>query len=94
MLRKNMNQEAYIQMVANLITEENDFKKNYWSELASVICCERSDVYLKSLTTKVRDFFFDANAAAESKKKRRKEKRLQSLQNKKEAEGPTAKNDN
>ena len=62
-------------MIVNLITGENDSDRNLWSELASVILCERSDVYMRSLMGKVKDFFFDANAAAEEKKNRKREKR-------------------
>lgn len=40
-------------MIINLITKSDESDKNYWGELASVICCERSDVYLKALIGKV-----------------------------------------
>lgn len=51
-------------MIVNLITKGNEQEKNYWGELSSVICCERSDVYLRALMGKVQDHFFDVKKIA------------------------------
>lgn len=56
-VRRNPNEEAQFQELVDLITDSRDKKPSYWSDIASIICCERSDVYLRSLVSKVRSFF-------------------------------------
>ena len=52
-----MNQEAKVKELVDMITMSKEKKHNYWSDIASVICCERSDVYLRTLIGKVRSNF-------------------------------------
>ena len=68
-------------MIVNLITKGNEQEKNYWGELSSVICCERSDVYLRALMGKVQDHFFDVKKIA--KKILKQEKKIAEMQAKK-----------
>ena len=55
LLENNLNENEFSKQVMKLITDNNDSKRNYWGEIASIICCERSDTYLRSVMEKVKD---------------------------------------
>ena len=57
LLNSNLNQEKFTQKMFDAIANEEEITRNFWAELASVICCDRSDVYLRSLCNKVRKHY-------------------------------------
>lgn len=53
LVNADLEHDTYLQKIIKRITLEKEMEINYWGELASVICCDRSDVYLRSLLNKV-----------------------------------------
>ena len=45
-------------------------KKNYWQDISNIICCKRSDIYLRSLIEKIRHFRETEREKREEAKKR------------------------
>ena len=53
LMNSNLEHDTYLQKIIKHITMEKGMEINYWGELASVICCDRSDIYLRSLLNKI-----------------------------------------
>ncbi len=53
MLGINIDQHEFAEALANSFLIHHEKEVNYWSDIASIICCSRSSVYLRSLTRKV-----------------------------------------
>ena len=67
----NLEMQRFAQSIADLITSGSRDNRNHWGEIASVICCARSDVYLKTLIAKIKDYFLDPDILPMLSKKRK-----------------------
>ena len=63
--------QRYSQSIVDLIGSGAEAKRNHWGEIASVICCRRSDVYLQSLIKKTKDYFQDPKSMSMFSRKRK-----------------------
>ena len=72
----NIEMQKFGQSIVDLISQGVELKKNHWAEIASVICCERSDVYLKALIKKTRDYYQDPKSLSMNSRKRKQRQEI------------------
>ena len=68
---ESLEMERYSQSIVDMIGSGAEAKKNHWGEIASVICCMRSDVYLQSLIKKTKDYYLDPKSMPMFSRKRK-----------------------
>lgn len=75
----NYNKKEADDLIKHLNDSSVQQEKNFWGEIASIICCDRSDVYLQSVIKKIRDHVNPESSenekASEIQSSRRKKKR-------------------